>query len=107
MSALSAAATARTVVTGADDAARLTIWVRGRVQGVGFRWWARATALALGLAGTATNLDDGRVEIVVEGSESACREMLAAVSGDGTPGRVTGVVERWGSPRGLEGFIER
>ncbi len=93
-----------------DDRKRLTIWVRGGVQGVGFRWWSRAQALSLGLVGTATNLDDGRVEIVVEGSETACRQMLDAVSADATsgrPGRVAGVVERWGDARGLEGFIER
>jgi acylphosphatase len=86
---------------------RLTIWVRGRVQGVGFRWWSRATALSLGLVGTATNLDDGRVEIVVEGPEEQCLAMLAAVRGTDPPGRVSGVVERWGDARGLEGFIER
>ena len=94
-------------MSGLEDSTRLTIWVRGRVQGVGFRWWSRAEALSLGLTGTATNLEDGRVEIVVEGSESACRAMLAAVGGGGTPGRVTGVIERWGTPRGLDGFIER
>jgi acylphosphatase len=87
--------------------ARLTIWVRGRVQGVGFRWWARSQATALGLAGTATNLDDGRVEIVVEGDEQDCAAMLDAARGAGTPGHVTGVVERWGTPKGLTGFRER
>ncbi len=46
---------------------RLTAWVRGRVQGVGFRWWTRARALELGLAGWALNLSDGRVEVVAEG----------------------------------------
>jgi acylphosphatase len=92
-------------VTGGP--AHLTIWVRGRVQGVGFRWWARSQALALGLAGTATNLEDGRVEVVVEGPEEACRAMLDAVRGPGTPGRVTGVSERWAEPRGLDGFRER
>jgi len=30
---------------------RVTIFVRGRVQGVGFRWWTRARALELGLIG--------------------------------------------------------
>ena len=46
--------------------ARLTAWVRGRVQGVGFRWWVRARALELGLVGSATNLDDGRVQVDAE-----------------------------------------
>jgi acylphosphatase len=93
--------------------ARLTIWVSGRVQGVGFRWWAGDHARALGLAGSATNLDDGRVEIVVEGDEEVCRAMLAMLtgpaggSGGKPPGRVTGVVERWGPPQGLHDFTER
>src|SRR5205823_11925978 len=47
----------------AGDAAevRLTALVRGRVQGVGFRWWAGSVARQLGLRGWAVNLDDGRV----------------------------------------------
>ena len=39
--------------------ARLTAWVHGRVQGVGFRWWTRSRALELGLAGYAANQADG------------------------------------------------
>ena len=50
---------------------RMTVFVRGRVQGVGFRWWTRARALELGLAGHARNTDDGRVEVVAEGSPQA------------------------------------
>ncbi|MDQ6650009.1 MAG: acylphosphatase, partial [Actinomycetota bacterium] len=60
---------------------RLTAWARGRVQGVGFRWWVRARALELGLVGWAANLDDGRVEVVVEGREGACRALLEALQG--------------------------
>ncbi len=41
--------------------------VTGRVQGVGFRWWARTTALALGLRGSVRNCADGSVEIEVAG----------------------------------------
>jgi acylphosphatase len=88
--------------------ARLTVWVRGRVQGVGFRWWARARALELGLAGSATNLADGRVEVVVEGPRAACLALLAALEGPGPPGRVTGVAVRWSEPSGMPpGFDER
>lgn len=98
-----------TTVSAPDaESARVTAWVRGRVQGVGFRWWVRRRALELGLVGSATNLDDGRVEVVAEGSASACRALLAALSGPGTPGRVTGVTERWSAPRGgLWGFVAR
>lgn len=84
---------------------RLTAFVRGHVQGVGFRWWTRARALELGLAGSATNLADGRVEVVAEGREPACRELLALLARG--PGRVDFVAERWGEPRGMSGFVER
>jgi len=85
---------------------RLTAVVKGHVQGVGFRWWARSRALELGLVGTATNLDDGRVEVVVEGPEPTCRELLAQLAHG--PGRVEFVAERWSPARGdLEGFLER
>jgi acylphosphatase len=86
---------------------RLTVWVSGRVQGVGFRWWTRARALELGLSGWAANLDDGRVEVVAEGPPAALEALLAALRGGGTPGRVDLVVEHRGTPRGLVGFLER
>ena len=88
--------------------ARVTAWVHGRVQGVGFRWWVRARALELGLAGSATNLADGRVEVVAEGDRAACDRLLELLRGPGTPGQVRNVVERWAQPRGSgPGFVER
>ncbi|GAA3124075.1 acylphosphatase [Planomonospora alba] len=87
---------------------RLTAWVRGRVQGVGFRWWTRARALELGLVGWARNADDGRVEVVAEGSEEAAGALLELLRSGRTPGRVDGVVERWSAAKGnLSGFVER
>jgi acylphosphatase len=91
-----------------SDLVRLTAWMRGRVQGVGMRWWVRSRALELGLVGTATNLDDGRLEVVAEGRREACVALLTALRSDGTPGRVTGVTERFDIARGgLVGFRER
>jgi acylphosphatase len=90
------------------DPARLTAWVEGRVQGVGFRWWARARALELGLVGWAENLEDGRVRVIAEGAAAACSELLALLEGTDTPGRVIRVTHRWDEPRGgLTGFSER
>ena len=87
---------------------RLTAFVKGRVQGVGFRWWTRARALELGLTGSATNLDDGRVQVVAEGPEEQVTALLALLRGGGTPGRVDFVAERWGQARGDDvGFLER
>ncbi len=93
---------------GVDERVRLAAWVSGHVQGVGFRWWTRCRALELGLTGTAANLDDGRVEVVAEGPRKSCEELLRLLRGGGTPGRVTGVTERWSTPRGgMRGFTER
>ncbi len=39
----------------------------GRVQGVGFRWWAQRTGRELGLGGHVCNLPDGSVEVHVRG----------------------------------------
>ena len=91
---------------------RALIFVRGRVQGVGFRWWARARALELGLVGHARNLADGRVEVCAQGERTAV-ERLAELLGEGPstcsrPGRVDGVTTQWHPPReGLSGFSER
>jgi acylphosphatase len=90
------------------ELARLTAWVRGRVQGVGFRWWVRSRALSLGLQGWAENLIDGRVKVVAEGPQDACAQLLDFLSGPDTPGQVTAVTHRWDKPGGdLEGFTER
>jgi acylphosphatase len=86
---------------------RLTAFVTGRVQGVGFRWWTRARALELGLTGSATNLADGRVQVVAEGAREAAVRLLELLRGSTTPGRVDAVVERWGPARGEQGFVER
>jgi acylphosphatase len=91
----------------AAEVVRVTAWVTGRVQGVGFRWWTRARARELGLAGSASNLDDGRVEVVAEGHRRECEALLDQLRSGGSPGRVTLVVERWSAPLGVTGFVER
>lgn len=78
---------------------RLTAWVHGHVQGVGFRWWTRSRALELGLVGTATNLPASRVEVVAEGPVEACEQLLAVLRSEGAPGRVDHVAEQWSEPR--------
>lgn len=53
--------------------------VRGRVQGVGFRWFVRAAAEHEGLAGWVRNLPDGDVEIAVAGEREAVEQFVARV----------------------------
>lgn len=91
-----------------DETARLTAWLRGRVQGVGMRWSIRSQALELGLAGWARNTEDGRVEVVAEGPRSRLERLLDDLrSGKALPGHIDTVVERWSDASGLEGFAER
>ncbi|MFH0410844.1 acylphosphatase [Corynebacterium sp. L4756] len=90
---------------------RMTAFVRGHVQGVGFRWWTRSRALELGLAGHATNKSDGRVQVVAEGSREDCEKLLKLLkeqpSATKRPGSVELVVEQWAEPKGESGFVER
>lgn len=87
---------------------RLSAWVHGTVQGVGFRWWTRARALELGLTGYARNSADGRVHVVAEGSREDAERLLVLLRSGGTPGRVDLVVESWETARGdVTGFEER
>jgi acylphosphatase len=91
------------------EQARVTAYLHGRVQGVGMRWWVRCRALECGLSGAATNLPDGRVEVVAEGPVAAVAtfaEILAAH--EGAPGAITTVICRTGPATGTyTGFVER
>ncbi len=87
---------------------RLTAWVHGYVQGVGFRWWTRSRALELGLTGYAKNQVDGRVLVVAQGSRQACQALLDLLTGGATPGRVDAVVPDWSdATEPMTGFRER
>jgi len=75
------------------------------VQGVFFRASTREQALKLGLSGHATNLDDGRVEVVAEGDRAAV-EALAAWLRQGPPmARVDRVQRSDCEEGGVSGFV--
>jgi acylphosphatase len=64
--------------------------VFGNVQGVGFRWYVRGRARRFELTGRATNLPDGSVEVVAEGSRDRLEGFLASLPlGPGRVDRVT------------------
>jgi acylphosphatase len=67
-------------------------FIRGRVQGVGYRNFAQRSASALGLTGYARNLDDGRVEVYAAGPADKLAE-LAPLLYRGP---------RWADVRGVE-----
>ena len=49
--------------------------VKGRVQGVGYRYFVRRSAERLGLSGYAKNLADGSVEVVAAGEDRALKDL--------------------------------
>jgi acylphosphatase len=62
-----------------DGLVRLDITARGRVQGVGFRWFVVRRALELGLTGWVANEPDGSVRCVAEGSPDAIDRIEAII----------------------------
>lgn len=65
--------------------------VRGRVQGVGFRWFVMAVAGRLGLEGYVRNQPDGSVEVVARGTREAMREVEIALARGPSMARVDSV----------------
>lgn len=66
--------------------------VSGRVQGVGYRWFARGEATRLGLVGYAANLPDGRVEVMAEGDSPALDALEHSLARGPSAARVTSVL---------------
>ena len=58
---------------------RVHIFVTGRVQGVGFRYFTIQEAQRSGVLGWVRNTHDGRVETVAEGTEEQLSEFIAAM----------------------------
>jgi acylphosphatase len=87
---------------------RLTAWVHGHVQGVGFRWWTRSRALELGLTGYAANKAEGRVLVVAQGPREKCQRLLDLLQAGNTPGTVDNVLADFSEPtEAISGFSER
>ncbi|MGC9529648.1 MAG: acylphosphatase [Candidatus Bipolaricaulaceae bacterium] len=89
-------------------AERVHLYISGRVQGVFFRARTRDRAQALGLAGFARNLPDGRVEVVAEGDQRALQELVEFAHRGPPAAAVQHVEVRWEeSSQGLTGFAIR
>lgn len=67
--------------------------VRGRVQGVGYRYFALETAERLGITGYARNLHSGEVEVHAEGDETVLERFKLELERGPRMGRVTEVIE--------------
>ncbi len=78
--------------------------VSGRVQGVGFRFFAERAARELGVLGWVRNLPDGSVETVAEGEEHAVSRYLTRLSAGPRASRVDAVAVDDLSPQGFSAF---
>ena len=81
--------------------------ISGDVQGVGFRYFAQRKAAALGLAGWARNLSDGRVEVYAAGAADALNELAAALHTGPPMAHVRKVEEREDSLEDVTSFVIR
>jgi acylphosphatase len=70
---------------------RVHVWVKGRVQGVYFRYATRDAAITHNVAGWVRNLPDGRVEAVFEGERGSVEQVLRFCYRGPSPARVDGV----------------
>ena len=67
--------------------------VKGRVQGVGFRWFVHREAAELGLRGWVRNTDAGEVEVVAAGDAETLAELRAELRKGSRGSRVDAVIE--------------
>jgi acylphosphatase len=83
---------------------RRRVIVSGRVQGVFFRDTVERAAFARNVAGHITNLDDGRVEAVFEGSTGDVEALIELCHSGPQRAIVENVEVATEKPEGLEGF---
>ena len=84
----------------ASPRASLDAVVRGRVQGVGFRYFVLELAARLGLVGWVANEPDGSVHCVAEGRTADLETLLRELGQGPLGGRVDDVRVSWGPPSG-------
>jgi acylphosphatase len=74
---------------------RIHVVVRGRVQGIGFRWFVREAARGLDVAGWVRNRTDGSVEVEADGPEAAIQSLRGALA-QGPDGAVVSALDDLG-----------
>jgi len=81
-----------------NDIQELHAYARGRVQGVGFRYFVVEHALMLGLRGYARNARDGSVEVLAQGPRPALERLLSLLRQGPPAAYVSEVQKVWGEP---------
>ena len=78
-----------------EELSRLHAQVKGRVQGVSFRFFVQENAHRLGISGWVRNRWDGSVELIAEGDKSTLEDLLARVKQGPRAAHVTNVEHEW------------
>ena len=86
-------------------------FVRGRVQGVGFRWFVQKNASTLRMRGYARNLDDGRVEVYAVGTPEQVTNQIGEWADKIKTNHINGVMhvadmQHWTTVKNLTLFAE-
>ena len=81
-----------------SEPVRVTVVIAGRVQGVGFRWWAAQRARSYGLTGWIRNDDNGHVMAVAEGPQSLILSWFRLLREGPTNARVEHVTPVFSKP---------
>lgn len=79
-------------------------FIRGRVQGVGFRWFVQRRALELGLSGWVRNEDDGRVRVYAVGNHDQLNQLAGYLYTGPRMAEVRGVEEHEAAVQQLNSF---
>ncbi|MBD9675610.1 acylphosphatase [Pseudomonas sp. PDM18] len=82
-------------------------YISGKVQGVYYRQSTQEQADRLEIDGWVRNLEDGRVELLIEGEEDAVRELEKWLARGPVKAKVTAVELKPMTPQGITGFIVR
>jgi acylphosphatase len=87
-----------------ESICRAKVVAIGRVQGVGFRWWARSRAASLGVNGWVRNVPNGNVEAVFEGPREHVELLLRWCRQESSVAYVDQLEVEWQEPEGEHGF---
>lgn len=86
------------------DRIAVRLVIRGRVQGVSYRWWARNEALRLNLDGWVRNRADGSVELLAAGQAAQIAQMLDLCRRGPSAASVASIERFEAEDEGLAGF---
>jgi acylphosphatase len=95
------------VQTNPGEIVRLHIWVKGRVQGVGFRAHVEYYASSIGVSGWVRNVGWDTVEAVAEGSREQVGRFIERVKSGPAASRVDDALVEEEPIEGLQGFSVR